>query len=615
MHNIITKDKSAFTLLTVAVSLLLTLYFGVLSEFLPRHGGPDEGAHKGAASFIYEHNRLPVYPRDMDELLYSPYGTTRSFRPPLIYISTAVVQELSDFLSIEFEFPFRKANAIFGGLTFLLLAWAVFLYTQSAWLSIISGLGFVLMPQTSFIFSYLNNEGAAFLASSLILLTVINLLKKGVTTSSLIYFGAACGILSLSKLSAWAFCLPVCLFALFHIYKSSYRRVLSFPIVATSFMLVGGWWIIFNIYHHGIHNPFNWKLEEEIAERHTIVDWSLIINHSKLGEGYLDLLANAEHFMTDTFFSTIGELDWLKLELGMVQYILYGFAFMLIIISIIYLFSSRYRQSPEQGDHSFWFELSILAGAALLFYLYMYFNLYRDMQHQGKYIMPALPGLIILLAAWIDKVFIKNRKFQARPYLRAGMISSLIFLLVYTHTHALYKYVISFYHSNFYIDPAVEYSTISLAGLKDIDAHSIEYDLVSDTELVYRVTGDDPWLLMTSPGPVSSSTGAIVLKIDVTVPKYGEYEIYWNNGDGIKESHRVEGVVSRGDNLIYRILPASNVYQIRFDYGIAGDQIKISNLAYGELRYRKFIPQLNKIFRMDPAKHQPLVNAYSSRFK
>jgi hypothetical protein len=188
-------------------------------------------------------------------------------------------------------------------------------------------------------------------------------------------------------------------------------------------------------------------------------------------------------------------------------------------------------------------------------------------------------------------------------------------LIVYTHTHALYKYVISFYHSNFYIDPAVEYSTISLTGLKDIDAHSIEYDLVNDTELVYRVTGDDPWILMTSPGPVSSSTGAIVLKIDVTVPKYGEYEIYWNNGDGIKESHRVEGVVSRGDNLIYRILPASNVYQIRFDYGIAGDQIKISNLAYGELRYRQFIPQLNKIFRMDPAKHQPLVNAYSSRFK
>jgi hypothetical protein len=61
MNSIITKDKSAFTLFTLVVSLMLTLYFGVLSEFLPPHGGPDEGAHKGAASFIYEHNRLPVY--------------------------------------------------------------------------------------------------------------------------------------------------------------------------------------------------------------------------------------------------------------------------------------------------------------------------------------------------------------------------------------------------------------------------------------------------------------------------------------------------------------------------------------------------------------------------
>ena len=175
--------------------------------------------------------------------------------------------------------------------------------------------------------------------------------------------------------------------------------------------------------------------------------------------------------------------------------------------------------------------------------------------------------------------------------------------------------MISFYHSNFYIDPTLEYRTITLTGLKDIKAHSIEYELVSDSELEFRVTGDDPWILLTSADPLSSNTEAIVLKIDVTVPEYGEYEIYWNNGDGIKESHRVEGVVSRGDNLIYRILPASKVFQIRFDYGIPGDEIKISNLAYGELRYRQLIPQLNKIFRMDPAKHQPLVRSYSSRLK
>jgi len=175
MNTSTTKDKPAFTAFVIAVSLLLTIYFGVLSEFIPRHGGPDEGAHKGAAAFIYEHNRLPVYPQDIDELHYAPYGTTRSFRPPLIYISTAVVQELSDFFAVEFKFPFRKANALFGGLTFLLLVSAIFLYTQSGWLSFIMGLGFILMPQTSFIFSYLNNEGAAFLASSLILLTIINL--------------------------------------------------------------------------------------------------------------------------------------------------------------------------------------------------------------------------------------------------------------------------------------------------------------------------------------------------------------------------------------------------------------------------------------------------------
>ena len=615
MNTSTTKDKPAFTAFVIAVSLLLTIYFGVLSEFIPRHGGPDEGAHKGAAAFIYEHNRLPVYPQDIDELHYAPYGTTRSFRPPLIYISTAVVQELSDFFAVEFKFPFRKANALFGGLTFLLLVSAIFLYTQSGWLSFIMGLGFILMPQTSFIFSYLNNEGAAFLASSLILLTIINLLKNGVSTKNLIYFGAACGVLSLSKLTAWAFCFPVCLFSLYMIYTSGYNRVLSFLIVTTSFMLVGGWRIIFNIYHHGINNPFNWKLEEEITKQHTIVDWSLIPNHSKLGHGYLDLLADANNFMTDTFYSSVGQLDWLKLELGRLQYYLYGFIFLLIVISIIYIFSSRFRQGSYDRDHSFWFELSILSGVALLFYLYMYFNLYNDMQHQGKYIMPALPGLIIILASWIDRAFIKNSKFQFKPYIRTSIICLFIFLLGYTHMQAVYKYVISFYHSNFYINPDLEYRAISLNGLKDIKTNNIEYDLVSDTELAFMVTGDDPWILMTNPVPLSGSTGAIVLKIDITVPEYGEYEIYWNNGEGITENTRVEGVVSRGDNQIYRILPVSKAFQIRFDYGIPGDQIKISSLAYSELRYRQFIPQLNKIFRMDPAKYRPLVNSYTTAVK
>lgn len=611
-----TKDQSSLKLFTVAVSLLLTIYFGVLSEFLPRHGGPDERAHKGAAAFIYENNRLPVYPQDMDKLHYAPYGTTRSFRPPLIYISTAAVQQVTDYLNVEFSFPFRKANALFGGITFLLLVSAIFHYTQSGWLSLIMGLGFILMPQTSFIFTYLNNEGAAFLASSLILLTTINLLKKGVSTRGLIYFGAACGILSLSKLSAWAFCFPVCLFAVYYIiYKSEYSQLLSSVIVTASFMLIGGWRIIFNIIHHGIYNPFNWKLEEEITKQHTIVDWSLIPNHSKLGHGYLDLLADANNFMTDTFFSTVGQLDWLRLELGRIQYFLYGLVFLLIAISIVFLFINRFRQKSNENTDSFWFELSILSGFVLLFYLYMYFNLYNDMQHQGKYIMPALPGLYVLMASCINHAFIKNSRFQHKPYVHVAVISLSIILLGYVHLHAMYKYVISFYHSNFYINPESEFKRISFNGLKELKTNSIEYDVVSDDKLVFRVTGDDPWILLANPEPFPGSTGAIALKFDITVPEYGEYDIYWNDGSGIREHQRVEGVVSRGSNKVYRILPTPQALQIRFDYGILGDEVTISNMAYSEIQYRRLIPQLNRLFNLDPTTYRPLINSYTRSLK
>lgn len=612
MNNDTVKSIAVFKILTVFASVLLIVYFGTLSEFLPRHGGPDEGAHKGAAAFIYENNRLPVYPQDRDELHYTPYGTTRSFRPPLIYISTAIVQEVADFFNLSFDFPFRKANAIFGGLTFLILTLAIFIYTRSRWLALILSGGFILMPQASFIYSYLNNEGAAFLASSLILLSVVLLLKRGVTTRTLLFFGMACGILSLSKLSAWAFSFPVFLFALYLIFSSGFRRLQSFLTITVSFLVVGGWRIIFNVFHHGIENPFNWILEDEITRKHTIVDWSLIPNHSKLGHGYLDLLSNINSFLSDTFYSTVGRIDWLILEFGPLQYILYGASFALMALSILLLAFARSKENSAGPNLNLWFEVSIVAGAFLLFFLYLYFNLYNDMQHQGKYIMPALPGLVLILASMINRMIFRRSWWLSRPALSTGTGVFFVVLISYTHFQAVYKYVISFYHSSFYVSQQAEFKALAFDEFKEIRTNNVEYELLSDKTLQYKISGADPWVLFVPRSPLSSSTGAVVIKLDIVAPHYGKYELYWNSGSGMAQANRVEGVVSEGENHIYRILPAGSIVKFRFDYGNPDEEVQLSRLAYAELKFKPLIPVLNRLFNVNFIEFRPLLHSFTS---
>lgn len=579
---------------------LLAGYYSFLAEKLPHGAGPDELAHLKAAEFIYENQRLAVYPDDQDELHYSKHGATRSFRPPLVYIASALVHQAADGLGIGFKHPFRQANALIGALCALFLLLALYVYTQRIGLAVSVAAAFALMPQVAFVFSYLNADGGAFMAASLVLLSVCILLKHGVNTKSLALFGVACGILSLSKVTAWVFCLPVCLFAVAAILKSRSGLVKPLLIVFLAFALVGGWRIAFNVYHHGVDNPFNWNMEAELRAQERRVLPEDVVTYGDLEKGYLDLLGNHDNFLSRTYLSFVGHLDWLRLRMGPVQYIAYGILLALGLIAwLAVLLRPAWARDYNRREH--WFELSIIAGGLLLFYMYMRFNINNDIQTQGKYLLPAFPGYLLILAAVAGQLWSGGNETQDSRSKTGLLFAASLLVVAYVHTQALYKYVIPFYFSGAYFDTAPHrFRPIAFTDAERLATGDLEIVRMTEGLIEYSATGHDPRMMIKNVH-IDIAPDLILVRIRLISNTTDYYSFYWDAGAGMSERTMVKGFVAAGSDTIYQILPLSSITHLRFDLGTPGTRVTIKDLAYAPLRYEAPYNILNRIFLVSPA--------------
>jgi len=573
----------------------LFAYYAFLAEKLPHGAGPDELAHLKAAEFIYDNGRLAVYPDDKEDLHYSKHGATRSFRPPLVYIASAYLHRLADRLDIDLEHPFRHANALLGALCALFLFLGLYTYTERIGLAVVVTAVFALMPQVSFVFSYLNGDGDAYMAASLVLLSICVLMKKGVSWQSLTLFGVACGVLSLSKVTAWVFCLPVCIFALVFIVKSRVGVVKPLLIVAVAFALTGGWRIGFNVYHHGLDNPFNWNVEAELREQKRDVLPEDVVTYKDLGEGYLDLLANHDNFMSATFLSFVGNLDWLRLHMGPIQYIAYGMVLLLGFVAWIFVgLKPVLVRSYVKSER--WFEISIIAGCLFLFYMYMRFNINNDIQTQGKYVLPAFPGYLLVLSAFLDHIISTRAEAAFTASSRTAVFAVSLLVVGYIHAQALYKYVIPFYFSGAYFDTAPDrFHPIPFTNEERLKVDDLELVKLKEGLIKYRVTGYDPRFMVKNVH-INVAPEPILLRIGLPSSIIGFYSIYWDAGGGMSEQTMVRGFKAGDARTCYRILPVSAIAHLRFDMGSPGATVAIEDLAYAPLEYRAPYNILNWLF-------------------
>ena len=143
------------------VFLAFLSYYVSGSLLLPYGAGPDYTAHYDGADFIYQHGHLAVLPEDEEKLHFTVYGSTRTLRPPLSYLTAAIIAHALDWSGIDRRFLFRFGSALLCALTVSVIFCGTRRYFQNAWYATCAALLVGLLPQFTFIAKHHGTDGAS----------------------------------------------------------------------------------------------------------------------------------------------------------------------------------------------------------------------------------------------------------------------------------------------------------------------------------------------------------------------------------------------------------------------------------------------------------------------
>ena len=443
--------------------LAFSSYFSLTGWFLANGAGPDFVYSRAAADFYHAENRMAVYPDDVDKMVFSRYGNSRLLRPPLGYFYTAQLVKLPILKDLLRSYAYRVATALLAGLTVMFIFLALRLYFDNYWYAVFGATSLGLMPQFGFYASYFSDDMVAFLTSSILAYTIVLIYKRGLSLSRQIFFAFAAGLCIVSKQTAWIFIIPAIVFYFIFMLNYSFEYFKSrnffqpFIFMSIAFIVGGGWWLLFNVYQYG---PNNFQLSDiavELMNNHaTIPVTNIGYDASNIGIKQL-LIVNYHNFIGNSYIAFVGNLDWLRLKVGSLQY---GFYLWVVIGIVLNSFILLYqmiefgvdrlkRLTFEQFPRAFVFELILYFAIALQVYLYTRHNVYTDIQIQGKYLMAVFIPMLILALSFYSKVLnYLNQRFDQFELPRSVKIAFIIVLIatpVLIHLDAIVMHVIPFY--------------------------------------------------------------------------------------------------------------------------------------------------------------------------
>jgi len=525
------------------------VYYLATATALPYGAGPDYDAHFDGARFIYTEGRLAVLPEDISKLQFTAYGSTRALRPPLSYLVAAAAAKALSWTGIELQMLFRVGSALLCALTLGLVFSAASRYLNDRWLALGGALLVGLLPQFAFIASHFNDDSAAIFSVTFLIYCLIRLLREPVGPSLALLTGLALGLVILSKFTAWLF-LPVAGLALMLFARPpSGRWWLSLTIAGVGIMLGGGWWIGFNIWHYGWSDPLLFNIGKTISAQFIKIDPDQVRGFAAEGISFADLvLGDYKNFVDETLIAAIGNLDWLRLRLGLPQYSLYTFV---LVVGIIYVpvrwiraALSGLRGRSQTDSRRLLFDSLLLLAVVVQFFIYALYEWQKEVQVQGKYLLPIVICPVVLFLSWVQDVSLSEPFRRWRPALVFGStlggvripVLLLIALgtVVAVHVDGLRRFVIPYY------DPPTR--LLGLADFKPLDLTSTA--AILSTFNLELTASDDGWHIHTT-------TKDSQIELDASVCRYfqannliqirmhssgpGTLQLFWSNGAGFAD--------------------------------------------------------------------------------
>ena len=575
------NNKYSTLLLSVSVFVLFFSYYFITSNSLPHGAGPDWRSNTDVTKFIYEHGRLAVLPDDEEQLHFTVYGGTRALRPPLSYLVSAGAAKVLSFTSLDSHTLFRKGSALLCALAVALTFYALSIYFSSYGIGVLGATLIGLMPQFTFIASYNNDDSGAIFSATLMLAALMRIYRYGVSNTNAILIGLASGLVVLSKMSAWLL-LPFVIVFLIIFFRAPMRSFLRYAAIAgVVFILSGGWWFAFNIYHYGIDDPLQKKITHTLIEQHRRLPPDAGVGFAAQGIGFYELIVkNYKNFLGETAKSTIGNLDWLKLKLGPLQYTVYKAIFFIALIYYFFSLTSyqvkKFRgvSADDEQRRQLIFESLLLLMIIFQIIMYTWTNIQNDIQIQGKYIIPIFLAILVLFFSGLtrlpgvlaninrsmsDKGCAVNTSTAGKL---AAFSASLLFV-AYIHWDAWVNYVIPFYKPPAYDVRMGKFQHVPLDMALFQYADNLEIQKKGNG-IEYISTGVDPKVTL-SKKICKLITGTAMLRLEISAENADTLQLFIDEGKGYSAKHSFTARYDRGDNTLLLPISADQCQRVRFD--------------------------------------------------
>ncbi len=564
-------------------------YFVFAALSLPINMEIDHHFNYDAADYIYQNGSIPVITLDEDRIYISPIGTTRSLRPPLTYLVAANVAKLFSFTNIEKAKLFRLGSCLLGALSLVFIFLCLGLLVNP-WIagsvSILTG----LMPQFSYLASHSNDDIGAIFSTSFLFFTLAFYYQYKNRLASFILFSSSFGLVILSKFTAWL-CLPIIFLYIAFISRFHLIKIYKFyPLFILLFILSGGWWLLFNMYHYGIDDPIAYDFAVKLQE-HTSDIPPNQQGYRSQGIGLLQILGNHDEFLSQTFKSFIGYLYWLNYRISNLAYLFYGAIFssgIVYYLSRFYQFSVHHNHLSRETKDRFFFETLLIIIIIWQFVFYLHHNLVRDIQPQGKYLLPTVIPYLILFCFALESIL---KKYDYMPLTaRFGSKTNIVFcsifiacLAVLLHLNTVKNYLIPIFKPTTYLT--------TLKQLKPLDLQS---DIkISTTENVTVATSRNSWKLAFNKENASISLQAsicelfssnIVLTVSLEASSSGDFRIYLDENDVGKYRLRYWQPFNKGSSTLIYVIGSKDCSAAKFNITSKAKTLIINQIYMGELK-------------------------------
>lgn len=436
------KNKWEFCIMGIAFGV----YF-IWSIVIPYNEAPDEYMRYDVAKYIYTYHKLPR--GDAPILCDNVWGISYAFKPYLAYLISAgfmFVASVFECSAFELFHVARLASVLFSTIT----VWYCTKIAKEI-LDKKSGKLFVVMvgfwPQFVFISSYVNNDSLAIMSTAMIVYYWIRGFKTKWDWKTYVGLGVALAICVASYRNVYGY--GVCsalLFVCYYLveYKKTkdvtvLKEMLKKGIIICGIVaLISGWWFVRNyILYDG-----------DILGNETGKVAKLKYAAPNYKPGMRKNLYQQGISLKQMFF----EMNWIKISLGS---FVAAFGYMSVRLSnwcyVLYFavlgmgclghMATWKKKTKPQFNRLLLITMWLAMGIVLA--LSIYYSYFIDFQPQGRYLLPVIVPLMLLLSAGIARF---EERIEKRTNWRISLTKIVMIFLVVSSILVLTNIIIPHYY-------------------------------------------------------------------------------------------------------------------------------------------------------------------------